>query len=661
MDHGDNPTGNYERTRALVGYVPRKQATVQTYKALGFKSGLEVHQQLKTQRKLFCRCPAGVFQHDAYDAEVIRHMRPTLSEMGEYDGTALMEKRTRKNILYRIKDETACTYDIDDPPPFPINREALAIAVRISLMLHLNVVGELHVIRKQYLDGSIPTGFQRTGILGIEGDIPLSFGTVRIMQLSIEEDSCREVSDVGHWRVYTTDRLGMPLIETVTYPDMTMPDQVAEAAHYIRFLCRSSGLVRVGPGAAREDVNVSVTGGTRVEIKGVSKIRWIPELVHNEAFRQHALLLIAAELKKRGCNPESWTIHHADVRSVGHAAQHDGMRRALEQGGRVAVVNLPRFAGLLSFFTQPGQSFADEISGRIKVIACLERPNMLHSEMLDDGQRALALALIAETKSELKPSADDAQVIVWGPEEDVVTALETIEERCHMAMLGVPNETRQSRPDGTTNFERVLPGPDRMYPDTDSAPIPITEEFIADCGRDLPPAVSDQMTQLSKWGVPRDTFTYLLRNNLVGLIESIANEFGARPKFLATLLAHTVKYLQGKHPDIEFPFERLRELFAFAKRTKLSEDAVRVLLRAMFDHPTLSPEDAFKAAGYNARPSEEILGRVASMHEQFDRVSTSPVNGARTRWIMGQLRPLALGNIPLSELRAHVDNVPARV
>ena len=302
-----DPQKNYQLTRKQTGFLPRIDSTPDTYKMLGFKSGLEVHQQLDTKEKLFCRCPVGLFQNfDDYDAELVRHMRPTLSEMGTYDGTALMEFKTRKNIFYRIKNRTTCTYEVDDTPPFPINREALDYAIEIALMLKLNIVGELHITRKQYLDGSIPTGFQRTAIIGIEGEIPLKNKKVGIIQLSIEEDSCREVSDIGHDRVYTTDRLGIPLIETVTYPDMVTPDEVLEAAQYIRFLNRSSERVRKGIGAGREDVNVSITGGTRVEIKGVSHNKWIPELTHVEAFRQKALLLIAEELNKRVSDTSKW-------------------------------------------------------------------------------------------------------------------------------------------------------------------------------------------------------------------------------------------------------------------------------------------------------------------------------------------------------------------
>ncbi len=376
MRTSDRPANTYEATQASVGYIPRAEASDDLYANLGFRCGLEVHQQLKTQQKLYCRCPARRYQAgESYDTQLVRHMRPTLSELGEYDGTALMEFKTKKNIIYRIKGETACTYDIDDTPPFAINREALDIAIEIALLLDTQIVGELHITRKQYLDGSIPTGFQRTAIVGIHGEIPLREKPVRIIQLSLEEDSCREVSDIGHERTYTTDRLGMPLVETVTYPDLTTPAQAAEAAQYIRFLTRSTGKVNVGIGAAREDVNVSIRGGTRVEIKGVQRIRWIPDLTHNEAFRQKALLDIRTKLQERIPDPDGWLPH---VQSVAPSAYRRCFSDA-EVPEALYMLTLPGFSGLLSHFTNPGRCFADELSDRISVIACINRPNLAHT------------------------------------------------------------------------------------------------------------------------------------------------------------------------------------------------------------------------------------------------------------------------------------------
>jgi glutamyl-tRNA(Gln) amidotransferase subunit E len=449
-----DPRRNYESTKKAIGYVDRKDATIKDYKRIGFKSGLEVHQQLKTKSKLFCRCPAGIFHdHNDYNAELIRHMRPTLSELGVYDGTALMEFKTKKEIRYRINNQTACTYEVDDTPPFPVDREALGIALEISIISKFNIVGEVHITRKQYLDGSIPTGFQRTAILGVEGEIQLKNKKVRLIQLSIEEDSCREISDIGHVRVYKTDRLGMPLIETVTYPDMLTPDELAEAAEYIRFLNRSTGKVRTGMGAAREDVNVSCEGGTRVELKGVAHNSWIPELSHNECFRQYALLHLRSLLQKKISDTSGWKMTSSEIDFSQPELISKPVRQALDNGFRVFAINLPGCLGILSHFTQPGHIFAEEISDRLKVIACIEKPNMTHSEETEPVITAKESDRIREF---LKAGVDDAQIILWGPSADIPTALETVEERIRMAFDGVPNETRKTFPDGTNMFERVL-------------------------------------------------------------------------------------------------------------------------------------------------------------------------------------------------------------
>ncbi len=649
-----NPEDNYRRTRKLIGYLERKSTPPELYAELGFRCGLEIHQQLKTPTKLFCNCPAGIYQGpDEYDAEVIRHMRPTLSEMGEYDGTALMERKTKKNIVYRIKSETACTYEFDDTPPFKINRNALDISIEIALMLKTNIVGELHVTRKQYLDGSIPTGFQRTAIVGIEGEIPLAQKKVRIIQISIEEDSCREVSDIGHWRVFTTDRLGMPLIETVTYPDMLTPDEAAEAAQYLRFLARSSGKVRTGIGAAREDVNVSITGGTRVEIKGVAHIKWIPELTHNEAFRQKALLEIAKELQKRISAPASWEISWRDLTYEMVSADHKPLKEAREKGHRLTAVNLARFRSILSFFTQPGQSFADELSGRLKVIACLERPNMIHSEQIPPILSESELSTIREL---LEADEGDAQVIVWGADEDVKTALETIQERCRMAVEGVPNETRKSLPDGTTVFERVLPGPDRMYPDTDSAPIAIDDHAIEKKKSLIPPEVSDSYYHLRHWQVPEDTYTYLLKRNLVPLMKQVVDDFDLDPKFVGTLLGHVLKHAEGQVTSVgPLDHEHLYRLFEFVHGRRLHPEILKEMLPYVHARPESRLEDILDELGYSSGSLKDITESIPELKHKFVTFNHAGDRSAAVRWIMGNLRPHALGNVPLHEVRKRVE------
>ena len=642
-----NPQENYEATRAAIGYVDRKEATQADYDRIGFMSGLEVHQQLATKEKLFCRCPAGIFQKpDQFDAELLRHMRPTLSEMGEYDGTALMEFKTRKNIIYRIAHRTACTYEVDDTPPFPINPEALQYALEITLASKLKVVGEVHITRKQYLDGSIPTGFQRTAILGIDGEIPLRHKKVRLIQLSVEEDACREVSDIGHTRIYRTDRLGMPLIETVTYPEMVNPDEVEEAGNVIRFLNRSTGRVRTGIGAGRQDVNVSCKGGTRIEVKGVAHTKWIPEVTHVECFRQWALLAIREQLKSR-IQKEDWKMNYMELNPKEFHFYFDPITDAIKRGEKVYAVNLPKFGGLLSHFTQPGHPFYCEFAERLKVIACIERPNMATSEDLED---VVSRSVFEKAAKALNAGDNDAQIIFWAADDDVKTALETIEERALMAFDGVPKETRKALPDGTTIFERVLPGADRMYPDTDSAPIPLTNDYIEGLRKNIPESIADRYAQLDQWGVPADCYKYILTYNYFPLIKRITDELGVCPKYLGTFFGHRLKHLHGQYGKLPFYAERVYELFAFLKEKGLDKSIAPDLLKLLFEYPTTDFAEMLKSTGYRKMTKQEIEEGMGIMAEVFQPRRKRTTDEDKRNYLLGCAREHGAGNAAFTEL-----------
>ena len=655
MKRNFSPRDNYQKTKSAVGYVPLHKVTQADYDRVGFKAGLEVHQQLKTEKKLFCNCPARIYnKYDDYDAEIIRHMRPTLSELGEYDGTALMEFKTRKTIIYRIKNETACTYDIDDTPPFAINRQALDIALEIALLSKLNIVGEVHITRKQYLDGSIPTGFQRTAILGVEGEIRLRNKRVRLIQLSIEEDSCREVSDVGHVRTYQTDRLGIPLIETVTYPDFANPDEVRESAEYIRFLNRSTGKVRTGIGAGREDVNVSCRGGTRVEIKGVSHNKWIPEITHNEVFRQWALLKIRRILNKKVKNPDNWKIHHKFLNPEDIELIPEPSILVKENKYKIVAVNLPEFRGILSHFTQPGKTFANELSDRLKVIACIEKPNLLHSEQIE---QIFPDAHLHKIKDMMNSNPNDAQLIIWGPADDIPTALETIEERCKMAFERVPNESRKSLEDGTTIFERVLPGPDRMYPDTDSEPIPLKDDHIDQLKKNLPVEIHKRYEQLRKWKIPEDTYNYILRNNLVPVIEKLIKELGVDSKFAGTLFGHDLKHIEGRHAhSSDFSYEKIYELIKFLKQEKINFNLAKIMIPFVVRNSKKDFASILTSIDFKQIPKEDIINEIPVLKKKFMEINKSRNKDAGIHWIMGELRQSGLGNISLAELKKIVEN-----
>jgi glutamyl-tRNA(Gln) amidotransferase subunit E len=572
-----------------------EDATPEDYAALGMKSGLEIHQQLATKKKLFCRCPVVRPYSEIFNAEILRHMRPTLSELGEYDGTALMEFKTKKEIIYQIRQDTVCTYEMDDTPPFELNLEALDIALEVTMLLNCNLVSEVHIARKQYLDGSIPTGFQRTTILGVDGWIPYKGKRLGIIQLGLEEDACREVSDVGHVRKYRTDRLGIPLIETVTYPEMKTPREVAEVAQILRRLVRATGKVHTGMGAARQDVNVSIEGGRRVEIKGVSRIPLIPLLVHNEAYRQAALLDIKRELARRGIAADSFK---ADIYNVGElvaGTRYYPLAKALKDDLEVRAVALRGFRGILPTRTQPETTFAKEISDRVRVIACLDRlPNIAHSDM--EGE-TLSSAEWTKIKKVARMGDKDAIVIVWGNPRDVETGAKEIVIRAREALDGVPNETRQALPDGTHGFERILPGADRMYPDTDLPPLAITEERIGKIRSIMAERPWDREERYRGMGISSDVAARLAVSDDADLFDRAAKETGYPPNFLAAFFVDRIRMLRRRGTIAAACGEPILAILKAAAAHSVPAENLAALVERACLAGSLDPEAAIRSLG----------------------------------------------------------------
>ncbi len=557
--------------------------TFDDYQRMGLKCGLEVHQQLLTRHKLFCKCPNAAYT-DRYDAEIKRHMRPTLSEMGEYDRTALMEFRTRKEIHYRLNRDRVCTYEMDDAPPFGLNREALDIAVEIALLFRCNIVGEIHIARKQYLDGSIPTGFQRTMIVGLEGWFPLDGRKIRVRQISLEEDACREVSDDGHLRTYIADRLCVPLIEVVTEPDFRTPEEAYRGAEVIRRLTRVTGRVRRGAGSTRQDTNVSVTGGDRVEIKGVPSTHLIPRLVHWEGIRQRGLVEIAAILKRRGLTKAHFKEDWQDVTALLRMTRYAPVREAIAAGGVAYAVRLPRFAGIFEHSLGNGRRFVDEVSDRVRVVACLDQlPNLLYCE---DSTPYVAQRIWQRAATILGAEEKDSVVLLWGSAADVATACEEVSWRCRDALDAVLPDTRQVREDGTTRFERVLAGPNRMYPDTDMPPVAIDSARLTELENNLPAFPWERYKVLTEdFGLPHDAADMLILDGYGDLYLRIVEEVKAPPRVVSHILTNAFARLERgwEHPRC-IPEATLFEFFAtYAAGRFTREVAFEVLSRLARD------------------------------------------------------------------------------
>jgi glutamyl-tRNA(Gln) amidotransferase subunit E len=594
-------------------------------------------------------------------------MRPTLSELGEYDGTALMEFKTKKNIIYLLHESNVCTYEMDDTPPFLMNDEALDVAVEQCLMLGCDIVDEVHVARKQYLDGSIPTGFQRTAIVGVNGKLPFAGRSLGIVQVSVEEDSCREVTDRGHLIVWRTDRLGMPLIETVTAPELKTPDEVAEAILLIGRVCRTTRHVRVGIGASRQDVNVSVRGGRRVEIKGVPKAGWARRLVHGEAIRQVNLLRLQRELAHRGFHkPEDLRIEHRDVTRLLAQSQYphfraDQWEAFVQQEKRrpgfelgegpfcVRAVKLCGLSGTLSWPTQPYHDFSHELSGRVRVIAGLDQqPILVSSDRWPDY--ADSRRELGRLRKHLRCAEGDALVLVWGPEDDTVTAAQEIALRYQAALDGVPHETRQPFADGSTDFERILPGPDRMYPDTDHPPVRMTRDRVERLRVALPPPPWEREARWEAAGVPRQTVRYLIRRGGAERVDLVVRRAQADPRRAGLFFGERWKALRRRGVAVDkVEPERWVELFSACRERPALWEAQDAIVEALARRPEQSLAETLRELGLD-RPVGDWRGTLAERVRGISPPKKAQADGAWLRRAMGAVMPDLRGRVPGREV-----------
>lgn len=263
------------------------------YEKLGFKCGIEIHQQL-AGKKLFCGCPCRI-RKDLPDFSIQRRLRASAGESGKIDRAALHEQQKSKIFEYQGYYDTTCLVELDEEPPHPVNKDALDAAIIAAKLLNMKIVDSVQFMRKTVIDGSNVSGFQRTALIGYDGFVEVDGRKIKIESLCLEEEACQVIERTKEKDIYNLSRLGIPLLEIATAPDIKSPEECREVAGHIGMLLRSTGKVLRGIGTIRQDVNVSIKGGARTEIKGFQEIRSIPAVIDNEIGRQ---LLLLGEGKK---------------------------------------------------------------------------------------------------------------------------------------------------------------------------------------------------------------------------------------------------------------------------------------------------------------------------------------------------------------------------
>jgi glutamyl-tRNA(Gln) amidotransferase subunit E len=429
------------------------------YNAAGLTAGIEIHQQLNTNEKLFCHCQTLLRDSAEHSGEFFRYLRVTESEMGEIDRAAQEEmKRDRKFHYYTY--DTTCLIENDEEPPAPLNDEALSVCLTIAKIFGMTPVQQVHTMRKLVIDGSNTSGFQRTALVALNGALP---GGGEIETICLEEEAAQRVKD----DIFSLDRLGIPLVEITTSPCMHTPEEVQEVAEYIGMVLRSTGKVKRGIGTIRQDVNISIRGGARVEIKGVQELELIAEVVRREVQRQQNLLTIRDELLQKKASV------HDNAKNVTELFK-DTKSTVLKKAKRIFAVSLEGFAGLAGREIQPDRRLGSEMSDYAKKCGV---GGIFHTDELP--AYGITAEEVACLRAHMNAGIRDCVVIVAAVNDTQATcAINQVIIRAQLALSGtpVPEETRKMLETGSSAYMRPLPGAARMYPETDVLPVIVDDD-----------------------------------------------------------------------------------------------------------------------------------------------------------------------------------------
>ncbi len=538
------------------------------FKKMGFRAGIEVHHQIQTQRKLFCNCEPKLSEGEP-DYLFERYFRPVLGEMGDFDAGMLIEFEKGYRVIYHAYEDSVCVYEQDEQPPFWPDNDAIYKGYELAHWLNFSaMVDEVVVSRKQYLDGSITTGFQRTMVVARDGYIPINGKKFRISNLTVEEDAARKIKteNFGRTVYYNLDRLGMPLVEVITdHRDCDNPYDLRLLAEYIGLALRMSGIGRRGIGTARQDVNISIEGGDRVEIKGVQDLDTFEELAKREVVRQDMLLKIANMLKNRGIKEEE--LEHTYIDLTDNFDSEIIPEKYIIMGIRV-----PKFGGLLGLEIQPGKDFGQDIIEKTELISGIPRFYLFHSDemnpkafrkirynQLKDNPeirenfffKNITTQLDKSLRNQLNLKKDDAYFLALGPQKWVIHAMKKIIERAKMALYGVPQETRRFLPDCNTEFLRVIHGKDRLYPDTDTPPIDMDVEKINCLKNNIGKRPWEIIEEFKKYNLNYSQVVKLIRHDRVEFFIKLVEELKFNPTRCYQLLEETLLALKRKDLNVD--------------------------------------------------------------------------------------------------------------
>ena len=605
------------------------------------KVGLEIHRQLDTEHKLFCKCATDLAESEP-EVKFLRRLRPTQSELGQVDQAALFEFRRGRSTLYEADNQTSCLVEMDEEPPGKLNEEAVEVCLTAALLMNAKPVDEIHVMRKVVIDGSNTTGFQRTCVVALDGVIEVDGKKIPISQISLEEDAARKTSQSSETVGYRIDRLGVPLIEVTTGPVINSPDETEKVAYAIGTILRATRKVKRGLGSVRQDLNISTLGGALMEIKGVQELDLLSRAVESEVNRQHALLEIKKELTRRGVKQESIQKKYVDLTELFSATSARIVKSAIQKDGRVLGLKLPKYRGMLGTELGPGLRLGTEMSSRASFAAGVG--GIFHSDELP--AYGITEQEVRLAKDKLGVGEDDAFVLVADDETKAKDALDAVVERAIESMTGVPEETRTAMPDGTSRYMRPRPGAARMYPETDVPQTPVLKDLITRLKSNLPETSERIIARLGKqYSLNQKLSKQLVDSEYLTLFEQIAATSKVPATFLATILTETCKSLEREGAPVHLvPDEKIERMFGLLDAGVMAKEAVVDLLKWQAANLTEEPQEGVEKLHLKMLTELE-LQQIIDRHIEKNKKLVSEKGLAAFSSLMGSVMSETRGSV----------------
>ena len=629
-----------------------------SFEDAGVKVGLEIHQQLNTNKKLFCNCPP--IESDEYTKKFQRKLRAVKSELGEYDPAALFEKSKSKIISYYANSQSSCLVEEDEEPPHNLDEDAKTLALIIASSLKSNIFSEIYPMRKTVIDGSNTTGFQRTMLISQGGFIEVEGEKIGVQSICLEEDAAKLIGDQGSIREYSLDRLGVPLVEIALEPVEGKPSQIKKIALSLGKLLRSTKKVTRGIGSIRQDVNVSVKdGGAVVEVKGVQQLDQLEKIVEFEAKRQYGLVKIAEKLKKSKFE-EVTKDSVREITDDWKSCKSKIIQKALKDNSIIKALKIPDFAGMFGYSPYEGIRLGKEIGQLVKFYGI---GGVFHSDELPNyGIEEKDIEIV---KNLLKINENDAFLIIAAPAVKIDLAIESIINRINFANKGVPAETRLATPNGDTVFLRPRPGASRMYPETDVPPIIVTKKELEVAESNIPKSWDESLKELQeKYNLNFQLAEQVFDSKYIDLFEKISSKTQINPTFVASILCSSITNLERNGLNSKLlTNEEIEKTFEYLQNGKITKESIEIIFENIMAGKSNSLDEAIKNTSIETLDEaklEEIIEKITNenkgiIENQKER-AIGPLMGIAMKNLRGKASGEMINKLLLKNIKKILGN-----